>query len=294
MTIRIAQLNIQNTRPIQSGTVYLMDEVMTASAALTSWQDFAIKDLSSRLDDARFPCLFALKAWKKGSIRFAFAGNDGAGLQQNALAALTDYTNFVHAVPQYDRLLCPLLLFFKITNNEYRPLYELGWEILNRLHEKDPASWPGDVPLSPDTPEWSFCFNGIQLFINMSSPEHVVLKSRKLGRYLVFVINPRENFDRVASQETRSGRLVRQNIRNRVELYNGVAAPADLGFFGSKDNREWRQYHLVEPGLDGSSVCPFRGAAHNTPEQKPVIAAQSQSMHHATDPTQLIPEKQSD
>ncbi|WP_218883679.1 YqcI/YcgG family protein [Burkholderia guangdongensis] len=106
--------------------------------------------------------------------------------------------------------------------------------------------------------EWSFCFNGIQLFVNISSADHKILRSRNLGRHLTLVINPRENFDAVASVHTRSGRLVRERIRSRIAEFNGGLLPPELGFYGDADNREWQQYQLHEEGIEKPARCPFR------------------------------------
>jgi len=38
---------------------------------------------------------------------------------------------------------------------------------------------------------------------------------------------------------------------------NGAPAPKELGFFGDKNNLEWRQYQLTEEGGYYPSTCPL-------------------------------------
>jgi FPC/CPF motif-containing protein YcgG len=99
------------------------------------------------------------------------------------------------------------------------------------------------------------------LFINMSFPAHRQMKSRNLGNAIVFVINPRESFDEVASAQTESGKRIRERIRERVRHYNAGAVPDTLGFFGQEDNFEWKQYQLQEPGSLDLARCPFHTRA---------------------------------
>lgn len=85
-------------------------------------------------------------------------------------------------------------------------------------------------------------------------------KNRNLCAYIAFVINPRENFDFVASGSKKSGIKGRERIRKRVKDYNNGSIPKELGFFGDEDNRECRQYTLQEE-REIFKVCPFRFSA---------------------------------
>ncbi|MFW8593295.1 YqcI/YcgG family protein [Cribrihabitans neustonicus] len=244
-------------RRVSTGTLYLQPELYGEDITASAWQQRALADFASRAGDEAFPCLFCRKAWKDGTIRFLFA-ECGPDLEyDDLLLGLTDYTNFVQRTDIKDRLLTPLVVFFETSRLQSGPLHTLGWDILNWVHRMDPAPWPADVPDEPDQADWSFCFNGVQLFVNMSSPEHEALRSRNLGGCLTFVINPRENFDALASLKTRSGKLVRERIRARVAAFNGGAVPQELGFYGDENNREWMQYQLEEDSLPRPAACPF-------------------------------------
>ncbi len=76
--------------------------------------------------------------------------------------------------------------------------------------------------------------------------------------YFTNIINPRENFDLVASIETRSGQLIRNKIRSRVVSFNNSPISDDLGFYGDNGNLEWKQYQLKEDGIDRPAQCPFK------------------------------------
>jgi len=143
-----------------------------------------------------------------------------------------------------------LLLLLSLKKNDFLCLedeHKFCWEQLRILHENDPAAWPSDVPTDPNDSQWTFCFNEEQLFFNMSCPKQLKLKSRNLGRHITFVVNPRKNFDAIASLNSKKGIMVRQTIRNRVKNYNDGFVPSELGFFGDEKNLEWMQYQLHEP-----------------------------------------------
>ena len=40
------------------------------------------------------------------------------------------------------------------------------------MHRRDPAPWPVEIPISPEDPDWSMCFAGTPIFVNMSTPAH--------------------------------------------------------------------------------------------------------------------------
>jgi FPC/CPF motif-containing protein YcgG len=256
-------------RRIQTGKLFTKPELFSGDLLTSCRQRGALDGFADRVGSESFPCLFARKAWVSETVRFAFAECSGIDEFDDVLVVLTDYTNFVKNTPLGNRLFSPLVLFFVAAKLDSDNLHELGWRVLNWVHSLDPARWPDDVAKDPDNPSWCFCFNGVQLFVNMSTPEHRDLRSRNLGDYLTFVINPRENFDAVASMKTRSGRLVRENIRKRVADYNGGLIPEELGFFGDENNREWQQYQLEESNLPRPAQCPFsQNTTPHAPAQK--------------------------
>ncbi len=218
------------------------------------WQSKAICGLVTRLTDGEFPCLFAKTAWQKKSLRFLFC--DKSRGYVDFFNGLLKYTDFVHKTPLELRTFSPLIVFFYDSDSDTLD-FNIGWEALHWAHNNDLTLWPENIPTDPEDANWSYVFNGVPLFINMSSPKHVELRSRNLGSYLTFVINPRENFDAVASIHTKSGRMVRDHIRSRVKSYNNGHVPQELGFYGEKENKEWIQYQLSESGITRPLICPL-------------------------------------
>ncbi len=260
-----------NDRPLAPwGKILGKGDLFEQRVSLSAWQRAVCADFALRFEDDSFPCPFARKAWRDGTTRFAFSNVPPHDEHDDALLIFKEFTDFIKSVELHDRLFCPLVVFFSIDPTDHRSFHEVGWSVLNWLHRTDPLPWPAAIPLSPQDPKWSFCFNGVPLFINMSSPDHRRMRSRNLGRALTFIVNPRENFDAVASLQTKSGKLVRQNIRRRVEHYNDGLVPHELGFYGDAANLEWRQYQLSEPGLSRPAECPFKPQSPLTaPRQKP-------------------------
>jgi len=70
-------------------------------------------------------------------------------------------------------------------------------------------------------------------------------------------MQPRTNFDLVAGNTDR-GHRVREQIRRRVESYESQPHSKDLGFFGSPENREWRQYAVREGEEPFPQSCPLK------------------------------------
>lgn len=263
----------RDPRHIIPGKIYVRHELEDGNALFAPWQRQAIDDFADRISDEAFPCLFGRKAWKTDTVRFLFAECGPGHDCSQALAGLLEYTDFIREVDVSERLLAPLAIFIESSQLADVPLHQLGWDILNWLHARDPAPWPYGVATAPDDPEWCFCFNGVQLFVNMSTPDHMALRSRNLGQFLTLIINAREIFDVVACAESRSGRLVRENIRRRVAAYNGGAVPQELGFYGDPDNREWLQYQLEEHGLKRPAECPFKHHGDRPAAPSPAIHA---------------------
>ncbi|WJV62685.1 YqcI/YcgG family protein [Pectobacteriaceae bacterium C52] len=220
------------------------------------WSIKAYSEFNNILNNGHFPCLFGRHAFKNTSLIFTFVTQQNP--QSDLINSMMNYTKFVRDVPVKQRLYSPLVLFFE--KQDFQCLaqeHAFAWSQLQMIHDNDPANWPDNIPSEPDNHLWSFCFNGIELFINISCPHHLKLKSRNLGNHIVFIINPRKNFDILASNQDEKGIKVRERIRNRVCNYNNGIVPDELGFFGSSHNYEWRQYQLNEPGDTVLQRCPL-------------------------------------
>ncbi|MFE6052614.1 YqcI/YcgG family protein [Kitasatospora sp. NPDC056446] len=227
------------------------------------WRRNALRDVGARLTDPGFPCVFARNAYRKGLLRFVFADDGGPrGIEQLG-TGLTDYVQLSRRWDDTLDTAYPLVAVFApdaVPTSSLAGHHAFGWRVLQDLHARDPEPWPEGVGKDPESASWSLCFNGMALFVNMSSPAHRVRRSRNLGRHFALVINPRERFD-VFAGDTPSGRKVRANIRGRIGRYDGTPHAPQLGSYGA-GALEWLQYGLVEENRDRTDRCPFafRGA----------------------------------
>ncbi|UAW99909.1 YqcI/YcgG family protein [Halopseudomonas nanhaiensis] len=222
-----------------------------------NWMLEAMEAFKSILDEAEFPCLFAKKALKQNSIKYLFVRE--ACLEEDLIEGATQYLSFVKNTELKNRLYSPLVIFFENSSkDDLKAEHDFSWRAIQKLHDHDAFTWPSGVAVSPDSPQFTFCFQGVQLFINISCPSHSQMRSRNLGNLVTFVVNPRENFDHVAGADTVSGLKIRDKIRSRVRQFNKGFFPHSLGFYGDAESLEWRQYQLEEPGGLYASACPLK------------------------------------
>lgn len=221
-----------------------------------SWVLDAYEDFISVLQNKAFPCLFGRNALKKKSLIFLFVSEEER--LYDLKLGVTQYINFVKNVPVEQRLHSPLIIIFENSNlKNINKEHTFCWEQLQTIHDLDTESWPSNIPLNPENNNWTFCFGGIELFVNMSCPSHKKMKSRNLGRHITFIINPRGNFDIIAGVNDKRGIEVRNKIRERIKLYNDGIVPNELGFYGEGNSKEWKQYQLNEPNSLFASKCPL-------------------------------------
>lgn len=223
------------------------------------WQKATYDDLSARLTPpSAFPCTFSQNAFRRELLQFAFIEAPGAAGLDAGRAALQHYVRDSRAWDGRVATAKPLLVVFSPQAAQADSLADyqaIGWQALQYWHDHDPAPWPDDVATDPETRFWSFCFDGMQLFVNMSAPAHDRRKSRNLGRHLTLVINPRERFDLVAGN-TPEGRRVRTRIRERAARYDGLEHSPLLGSYTIGD-LEWVQYALPDDNSTAPPRCPF-------------------------------------
>lgn len=236
-----------------------------------NWHRTVLNDVSARLGDPDFPCLFSKNAFQKGLLRFIFVESiNDRGIKKLA-DALADYVELSRRWTGSLNTAYPLVLAFSLELAGPQSLegyHDFGWGVLQRLHEIDPLPWPPDVGADPNAPTWSMCFNGMPLFCNMSHPAHIARRSRNLGEHFLIIVNPRERFDVVAG-DTPTGRKVRSNIRARIARYDGMPHCPQLASYGA-GALEWWQYSVADENHERTDKCPFnfRGA-----EQPPQISA---------------------
>jgi FPC/CPF motif-containing protein YcgG len=220
------------------------------------WATAALEAFEATVRQECFPCFFGTRSVRSGSFEFLFISEQAP--VTDFIAGLGNYIEQTTSWSMKLRIRKPLIILFE--RNNFSSLAEeqrYAWRLLQQLHDKDPAPWPESIPLDIYNEHWSFSFMGMPLFINMSFPGHQLMKSRNLGTHIVFVINPRENFDYVASGGSQKGQRIRARIRSRSEAYNAGRVSGTLGAFGEHGNLEIKQYQLEEPGSLSHAQCPF-------------------------------------
>lgn len=227
---------------------------------LPEWAPRAFCQITDALAHDGFPCIFARKvnSVKSGWVCFVDSVESRHGREEVRSAVLA-YLGSLEHYPREKAFLMPLLVVVRpvrppLSHGEYS---QQAWNLLQHLHDNDPEPWPADVPTDRERDDWSFCFGGEQVFSNVSHPAHRLHRSRNLGDSLTFVMQPRKSFDLVAGSNHK-GRVVRSVIRARAARYEGQPASADLGFFGTPGNREWRQMAAREGDEEYPATCPLK------------------------------------
>lgn len=223
----------------------------------TAWASTALEVFESIVSHDSFPCLFGKKAVSASTIELLFVSKERD--VSDFIDGLGSYITKVKSWTVKSRVRKPLIVLFEKNAFASLALEQLyAWDLLQQLHDQDPGPWPKSISTDLSSEHWSFSFMGMPLFVNMNFPRHRLMKSRNLGAHIVFVINPRENFDQVAAGNSLSGQHIRARIRSRSEAYNDGIKSQTLGAFGEPDSFEIKQYQLEEPGSLSHERCPFR------------------------------------
>ena len=235
----------------------LLEYVEACESLKMAWMMMALNAFESIVSQDDFPCLFGKKAVNSSSAELLFVSKESEAA--DFIAGLTSYVKKAESWSLKYRTGKPLIVLFERNDFGSLELEQLyAWSLLQQLHDHDPGPWPEAIPADLHSEHWSFSFLGMPLFINMSFPTHRLMKSRNLGSHIVFVINPRENFEHVAAGNSVSGQRIRARIRSRSEAYNEGIKSQTLGVFGERGSLEIKQYQLEEPGSLSHERCPFR------------------------------------
>jgi FPC/CPF motif-containing protein YcgG len=226
------------------------------------WAHDSLREFSGILEgQPGFPCNFARAAFRKKQLYYMFCGTRADPLELARMrAGLLQYLDDISGLTGIEESMHALIILMKPQDKSTSVVedHRTAWHIMQDWVDHDPAEWPADIPTDPNQPYWSLCFNGVPLFVNVSSPAHVRRRSRNLGRSLVLVTQPRAGFDLVAGP-TPEGNGVRERIRAAMERYDGMPAPDVLGHYHLGD-LEWNQYALTETNEEKLTGCPLKTA----------------------------------
>lgn len=226
------------------------------------WAQEMMAQIASRFemkDGPEFPCVFAQNAFARGNILcMPVSFRNGAYDMEFFYDGLKDY---LEASLEWDgsvNTAQPLLVLFEpvrhlSSTDDYQNLFISSMQY---LIDHDPVPWVDGTPTAPEREFWSMCFQGQQIFVNVSHPQNQKRRSRNLCDCMVLVINPRERFDIVAGIH-KKGFAMRQKIRENIDLYDDVPRSPLLGHYESGD-LEWPQYFLPDSNDTPPLRCPLK------------------------------------
>jgi len=229
------------------------------------WAASQLDDISQRFIEEPgtpngFPCVFGHNAFKRKLVYFSLIPS--AGPDQFDLNVLTDDVGeYLEHSKSWDgdvNTHNPLLVVFqaKKTAKPTEFYKDRFVEALQHLIDVDDVPWPSSVVLNATHHSWTMCFKGIEIFVNVSHPNHVNRRSRNLGEGMVFVLNPRQRFD-VVAPANRQGHLIEEKIRSNIDVYDRIPRSRLLGSY-AKDEHQWHQYMLPDDNESPALQCPLR------------------------------------
>jgi uncharacterized protein len=207
-----------------------------------------------------FPCIFAQKVFALRNIRFLLVPFSQVGSKYQFQELSNGLSSYLDDARDWDGNIStaePLLVMFEPqgsvrTTSAFEKVF---FESLQYLIDHDTQAWRRKLPKDPNAEFWSMCFGGTEIFINVSHPNHQNRRSRNLCDALVFVINPRERFDKVAGNDHK-GHLIRERIRGNIDLYDKVPRSQYLGHYLAGE-LEWPQYMLPDDNESPPLRCPL-------------------------------------
>ena len=233
--------------------VYMREDIENGSR-IPEWGKKAYEHWHAIVANPHFPCHFGVQAERAGHLRYCFAEEHEYAHIPEALIQFLATSN------SYPAIRHALVLFVKPGDSwkDYSDYHNQFWEVLAYLHKHDPAPWPEEIPLDPDDPLWEFSFGGEPIFVSGNAPIYEKHITRNVGPCLVLIFQPRRIF-RDISQETAHGKRVINAIRHKVEEIEQLPIHPDLGAYGDKEKREWKQYMITDDNEPVIRKCPLSG-----------------------------------
>ena len=170
--------------------------LMSSDYSGAAWHKKVLLSLQARLSPpSDVPCTFSQNAFRRQLLLLSFIEDIS---QQGLAQSRADLLAYVEHSRRWDGQVNsarPLVMAFShaaVPAFGLTQQHILGWEILQNWHDNDPTPWPDKVATDPDHAFWSMCFAGMQLFINMSSPAHLNLKT-EIWAITFFSLSTRAN-----------------------------------------------------------------------------------------------------
>jgi FPC/CPF motif-containing protein YcgG len=229
----------------------------------TDWRVDYLAEFKALACADEYPCIYVKQAFEKDHLSFHFVDDAHCPTdREQAFEAFRSYVADVLATPE-ERTAAMKILLIVINSESLAESHEaLAWELLNDFTRRDDIAWPAHLPRDPDEADWAYCFQGQRIFVNISSPEHQLRRSRNLGRHLVLVLQLRDGIDCIAPPDSK-GDVIRNFIRKRIDAYDAVPVSPDLATHGQGENRDWKQFWLGDRETVMQGKCPFHAPSGN-------------------------------
>ncbi len=237
----------------ESVHVYRREDMETESS-IPTWGKKAYEQWHAIVSDHHFPCHFGIQAERAGHLCYCFAEEHD---YSHLPLALSQFLTLSRAHPAIRHA---LVLFVKPGHSwqDFDDYHDQFWEVLTHLHKQDSAPWPEEIPLDPDEALWEFSFGGEPIFVSGNAPIYEKHKTRNVGPCLVLIFQPRRIFQDI-SYETAHGKRSIDAIRRKVEDIEGLPIHPDLGAYGDREKREWKQYMITDDNEPTIRKCPLSG-----------------------------------
>jgi FPC/CPF motif-containing protein YcgG len=194
-----------------------------------------VEEFTGHVNTSDFPCIYAKLPFGSGDLYFGRL-RQSSRLERDTVAAFRQLCRVIHEVPD-----AVTVLFVEQTGTTSLPGdLALARRMVQAVMRADAADHPGLPAVEPDSTEWTLRLDGISLFVNFSSPNHVRRRSRNVASVLTVIAQARETFD----QAGRASAQARDVIRRRIAAYDSVAPHPALARYGDPGARESHQYFL--------------------------------------------------
>lgn len=230
----------------------LLGERRGAEVPAPDWLADTHARLCQSLLHRAYPCYLGTAAEKQGELLVTYLEGEE---RTHLPLTLSSFLRLSAAHPQQRYVLA---LFYppEATARSLADYSRQFWELLQFLHDHDPAPWPLEQPQDPQDPQWEFVYDGTPMFVFQACPGYQRRRSRHLGPGLIVLFQPRRVFADILGG-TPAGIKTRKLIRQRQAAWDQMEAHPDMGSYGDPANHEWKQYVLPDDNTPVSGRCPL-------------------------------------
>jgi FPC/CPF motif-containing protein YcgG len=225
---------------------------------IMSNEEEIIKEWTSHLEDAAFPCVAAKAAMVKEQINVMVAGHMACPKDDKAI--LDFIYNFVDKYRQADSLFHSAVIIFEQPDVYNEWMYsQFFWNRLQAISNLDAQNFEYDsrVDADPESAEFSFSLKGEAFFVIGLHP--AASRPARRFKYPAIVFNPHAQFEQL--RDANQYGKMKNIIRKRDTALAGSINPM-LEDFGEQSEI----YQYTGQKLDNSWKCPLH-INHARPER---------------------------